>query len=129
MQSQKINLSTDLLDSVQTYFDAMHHCNTEKLNEVFHKKSSLFDVDKGKVFVEPIADFIKNVGERVSPASKNQQLEAEILMIDWLSNNSATVKIRIRALNNIFVDHLGFVKGEGGWKIVSKIWHLEEVIE
>ena len=117
-----------LIDAVQTYFDALYECNIEKLNSVFHETSSLFDVDNGKVFVEPIDSFSKDVGGRVSPASKEQEPEAEILMIDWLSPNCATVKIRIRAHHNVFVDHLGFVNGEDGWQIVSKIWHLEKVI-
>ncbi len=128
MQEQKMNTTTGLLKAVQTYFDALYYCDTKKLNEVFHKSSSLFDVDEGKVFVEPIASFSKDVAGRVSPASKEQQPEAEILMIDWLSPACATVKIRIRAHNNVFVDHLGFVNGENGWQIVSKIWHLEKVI-
>lgn len=128
MQKQKMNSTTDLLNAVQTYFDALHNCDTKKLNAVFHKSSSLFDVDEGKVFTEPIASFSKDVGGRVSPASKGQEPEAEILMIDWLSPACATVKIRIRAHNNVFVDHLGFVNGEDGWQIVSKIWHLEKVV-
>jgi len=56
-------------------------------------------------------------------------MDAAILMIDYLSPLSATVKIRIRAHQNVFLDHLGFVKGENGWQIVSKIWHLEQVID
>lgn len=128
MQKQKKNSITDLLNAVQTYFEALYLCDTKKLNEVFHKSSSLFDVDQGKVFVEPIASFSKDVGGRVSPASKEQEPEAEILMIDWLSPACATVKIRIRAHKNVFVDHLGFVNGEDGWQIVSKIWHLEKVV-
>ncbi len=129
MQIQKMNPSADLTTAVQTYFDALHYCDTELLNKVFHKSSSLFDVDEGKVFVEPIHSFSKDVGGRVSPASKGQEPEAEILMIDWLSSTCATVKIRIRAHNNVFVDHLGFVNGEDGWQIVSKIWHLEKVMD
>ncbi len=128
MQKQNMNSTSDLLNAVQTYFDALYHCDTKKLNKVFHKSSSLFDVDQGKVFVESIASFSKDVGGRVSPASKEQEPEAEILMIDWLSQACATVKIRIRAHNNVFLDHLGFVNGENGWQIVSKIWHLEKVI-
>jgi len=116
------------MKAVQTYFDALYYCDTKKLNEVFHHSSSLFDVDKGQVFVESIASFSKDVGGRVSPASIGQEPEAEILMIDWLSPACATVKIRIRAHSNVFVDHLGFVFGEHGWQIVSKIWHLEKVI-
>ena len=129
MQTQKVNSTTDLQSAVQTYFDALHYCDTELLNTVFHKDSSLFDVDGGKVFVEPIHSFCNDVGGRISPASKGQQQEAEILFIDWLSPSCATVKIRIRAHSNIFVDHLGFVNGENGWQIVSKIWHLEKTMD
>ena len=129
MQKQKMNSISNLLTAIQTYLDALYYCDTKKLNEIFHKNSSLFDADQGKIFVEPIASFSKDVGGRISPASKQQQPEAEILMIDWLSPACTTVKIRIRAHNNVFLDHLGFVKGENGWQIVSKIWHLEKVID
>ncbi|MEM6804804.1 MAG: nuclear transport factor 2 family protein [Bacteroidota bacterium] len=129
MLKQDSNSHTDLLRAVQTYFDALHFCDTQKLEAVFHKSASLFDVDEGKVFVEPIASFSKDVGGRVSPATKGQEPEAEILMIDWLSSAAATVKIRIRAHQQVFVDHLAFVKGENGWQIVSKIWHLEKLLD
>lgn len=119
----------ELLDAIQLYFDALYYCDTSMLNQVFHESSSLFDADEGKLFVEPIASFSNDVGGRVSPASKGQNREDEILMIDWLSPISATVKIRLRAHQNVFVDHLGFVKTEAGWRIVSKIWHLESVVE
>lgn len=129
MLKQKTTSTNDLLDAIQYYFDALYYCDTEKLNKIFHKNSSLFDADNGNIFVESIASFSKDVATRISPASKGQKPETEILLIDWLSSSCATVKIRIRAHNNIFVDHLGFVKGENGWQIVSKIWHLESVIE
>lgn len=118
-----------LLEAVQTYFDSLYFCDVEKLNSVFHESSSLFDADNGKVFVEPIASFMEDVSGRVSPASKNQDREEEVLMIDYLSPISAVVKIRLRAHENVFVDHLSFVKGARGWKIVAKVWHLEKVVD
>ena len=124
-----MNDQSGLLEAVQLYFDALYYCDTEKLNAVFHAASSLFDADEGKIFVEPIESFSADVGGRVSPASKGQAREDEILMVDWLSPSSALVKIRLRAHQNVFVDHPGFVKGPEGWKIVSKIWHLETLIE
>ncbi len=120
---------SDLFAAVHMYFDALYYCDVEKLNTVFHDSSSLFDADEGNIVVESIASFSKDVGGRTSPASQGQAREDEILMVDWLSPISAVVKIRLRAHQNVFVDHLGFVKGEDGWKIVSKIWHLERVIE
>lgn len=120
---------TDLTQAIEIYFEAIHECDTAKLNTVFHPQSSLFDADNGAIFVEPIDSFSDDVAGRTSPASVGQNLDAEILLIDYLSPISATVKIRIRAHKNVFVDHLGFVKGENGWQIVSKIWHLERVID
>ncbi|MFY0596172.1 MAG: nuclear transport factor 2 family protein [Cognatishimia sp.] len=124
-----MNQMNDLIAAIDTYFDAIHECDVEKLNAVFHPQSSLFDADNGNVFVEPIDSFSRDVAGRVSPASVGQDKEAEILMIDYLSPISATVKIRIRAHKNIFLDHLGFVKGENGWQIVSKIWNLERSLD
>lgn len=120
--------TANLLDAVQVYLDSLYFCDAEKLTSIFHQSSSLFDADEGKIFVEPIDSFSNDVARRVSPASKGQTREEEILMVDWLSPVSAVVKIRLRAHENVFVDHLGFVKGESGWKIVSKIWHLESVM-
>ncbi|WP_299896159.1 nuclear transport factor 2 family protein [uncultured Aquimarina sp.] len=128
MQKQKTNSTTALLDAIQMYFDALYYCDIKLLNQVFHKSSSLFDVDQGKIFIEPIDSFSKDVESRLSPADAGQKPEAEILMIDWLSSHCTTVKIRIRAHRNVFVDHLAFVNGENGWQIVSKIWHLEKEI-
>lgn len=124
MQSQ-----TELLNAIQMYFEAIHDCDVTKLNAVFHPASSLFDADNGTIFVEPIESFSRDVAGRTSPASVGQAMEAEVLLIDYLSPLSATVKIRIRAHKNVFVDHLGFLKGENGWQIMSKIWHLERVLE
>ena len=117
-----------LVEAVQLYFDSLYYCDTDMLNAVFHASSSLFDADDGELFVESIESFSADVGGRTSPASKNQDREDEILSIDFLSPVSATVKIRLRAHENVFVDHLGFVKTTNGWQIVSKMWHLEAVV-
>ena len=120
---------TDLFVAINTYFDAIYHCDVKLLDKVFHKASSLFDVDEGALLVDPIASFRHDVDNRPSPASKNQQREEEIILIDWLSKDCAFVKLRLRAHNNVFVDHLSFVKDSDGWCIVSKVWHLERVVE
>ena len=124
-----MTIPAELLDAVQVYFDSLYYCDTKKLNDVFHETSSLFDADGGKIFVEPIKSFSNDVGGRTSPASKGQTREDEILLVDLLSPVSAVVKIRLRAHENVFVDHLSFVNGENGWQIVAKIWHLEKVVE
>ncbi len=117
-----------LLDAIENYFDAIYYCDIDLLDRVFHEGSSLFDVDDGTLLVDPIASFRQDVATRPSPSSKNQTRQEEIMMIDWLSSKCATVKVRLRAHDSIFVDHLCFVESENGWCIVSKVWHLESTV-
>ncbi len=124
-----MNRKEELVAAVQVYLDAIHECDVDKLDAVFHPQSSLFDGDNGKVFVESIASFRADVAGRSSPAARGQKRVEEIIAIDWLSKLSANVKLRLQAHESIFVDHLAFVKGESGWQIVSKIWHLEGTAE
>jgi len=119
----------ELSDAISVYLDAIYYCDVEKLDQVFHEASSLFDADEGKIFVDPIASFRADVRSRPSPAGRNQTRNDEVILIDWLSEISAVVKLRLQAHENVFVDHLSFVKGSDGWKIVSKVWHLESTAE
>lgn len=117
-----------LYKAIDVYLDAIYFCDVDKLDAVFHSAASLFDADEGKIFVDPIASFRQDVATRPSPASVDQPREEEIILVDFLSAKSATVKLRLRAHDNIFVDHLSFVLDENGdWKIVAKVWHLESV--
>ena len=116
----------DLLEAINLYFEGIHECDVSKLKDVFHTESCLFDADKGYIFVEKIDSFLEDVSTRISPASVGQVMKSEVLMIDYLSPISSIVKIRIQTHKNVFVDDLAFVKGQNGWKIVSKVWHLEK---
>ncbi len=128
MPHNKIRSSNvGLLDAVEVYFKALYYCDLNLFDQVFHPASSLFDADEGDTAVDPVADYRDVISKRVSPASKGQDREDEIIMIDWLSDKCATVKVRLRIHENVFVDHLCFVRGREGWRIVAKLWHLEEV--
>jgi hypothetical protein len=115
--------STELLDAVDVYFRALHACDVDLLDSVFHPASSLFDVDKGTVDHYPAWRGV--VANRPSPASVGQDRDDEIIVVDWLSDTAAMVRVRLRVLDSIFVDQLSFVDGADGWRIVAKVWHLE----
>jgi len=114
--------------AVDTYFRALYACDVELLDSVFHPSSTLFDVDEGVVTVDPYPAWREVVASRQSPASIDQVREEEIVNIDWLSEKAATVHVRLRVLDSIFVDLLSFVDGPDGWQIVAKVWHLESTV-
>jgi hypothetical protein len=119
---------TELLTAVETYFRALHACDVVLLDSVFHPASTLFGVDEGPVVVDPYPVWREVVANRPSPASVNQERDEEIVSVTWLSKKAATVHVRLRVLENIFVDHLSFVDGAEGWQIVAKVWHLESKV-
>jgi hypothetical protein len=116
---------TTLRAAVDVYFRALHACDVTLLDSVFHPASTLFDVDEGVVTVDPYPAWREVVANRPSPASVGQEREEEIVAIDWLSETAASVHVRLRVLDSMFVDILSFVDGPQGWQIVAKVWHLE----
>jgi len=121
--------STERLNAaVDVYFRALHACDVTLLDSVFHPASTLFDVDEGVVTVDPYPAWREVVANRVSPASVGQDRSDEIVATDWLSDTAASVRVRLRVLDSVFVDHLSFVDGPDGWQIVAKVWHLERTL-
>ena len=119
---------TELREAVDIYFRALYACDIELLDSVFHPASSLFDVDEGTIVVDPFPDWREVVANRPSPKSVGQDRQEEIVSITWLSEKAASVHVRLRVLNSIFVDHLSLVDGPDGWRIVAKVWHLEATV-
>lgn len=120
---------SELLAAVDVYFRALHGCDVALLDSVFHPASTLFDVDEGVVTVYPYPAWREVVANRTSPASVGQERDEQVLSLDWLSEDAASVRVRLLVLSEVFVDHLSFVRGPDGWRIVAKVWHLERVID
>jgi len=120
---------TSLLEAVDIYFRALYACDTSLIDSVFHPASTLFDVDEGTIVVDPYPAWREVVANRASPASVGQERDEQVLLIDWLSDDAAVVRVRLRVLDSIFVDQLSFVRGPEGWRIVAKVWHLEGTVQ
>ena len=120
---------TALLEAVDVYFRALYACDTALLDSVFHPASTLFDVDEGVVTVDPYPAWREVVANRPSPQSVGQERDEQVLLVDWLSDDAAVVRVRLRVLDSVFVDHLSFVRGPEGWRIVAKVWHLESLLD
>ena len=122
------NRESEVLAAVDIYFRALYACDVTLLDSVFHPASTLFDVDENVVTVDPFPAWREVVANRPSPASVGQERDEEVVNIDWLSDDAASVHVRLRVLDSIFVDLLSFVRGPDGWQIVAKVWHLESTV-
>jgi hypothetical protein len=63
--------------------------------------------------------------KRKSPKSVNAPREDEILMVDFASTTQALVKVRVRVVEKVFIDHLTWHHIDGRWLITSKGFYIE----
>lgn len=120
------NIPPALREAIELYFDALYLCDIGMLSTVFHPAAHLFDADEGRIFVDPIASYKDTILRRTSPASQAAPREDDVIFADLLSDTAATAKVRVRIHDNRFVDHLMFAFDGTRWRIVAKLWHLEE---
>lgn len=118
---------TALLDVVEDYCRALHTTDVDLLDEVFHPSASLFDADSGSLTVDPYASWRRDVDTRPDPASAGLDREDEVVGVTWLSPGSATVVLRIRIFDQVFVDHLSLVLDGERFRVVAKLWTLERL--
>ncbi|PIL17844.1 hypothetical protein P775_22715 [Puniceibacterium antarcticum] len=128
-ESKENETRIELEGAIREYFEAMYRCDEELLMRVFHPSASLFDADDGRIFVDPINCYRDTIKRRKSPESTFAPREDEVLMIDMIPPSAAVVKVRVRIHENRFVDHLMFARDETSWRIVAKLWHLEEIVQ
>lgn len=114
-----------LSEAAQTYMVALHEGDTSKLREVFLPEAHLYASISDELKVMPIAEYIELVGRRDSPASKGDSFSGELISIDFSGPASAVAKVNVAVPPTQFVDLLNFVKTDGRWRIISKIYHIE----
>lgn len=116
-----------LLAAVDDYCRALHATDVALLDQVFHPAASLFDVDDGAVRVDPYWHWRQDVDARPDPASAGHDRIDDVLEVVWLSDDAATVVLRIQIFAQVFVDHLQLVRDGDRFRVVAKTWHLESV--
>ena len=112
-----------LLEANDLYFQALHECNLEKFDKVFHPSCSLFDTDDGALTIVPIAGYREVIAKRTSPMSVGKARDDELISADFLSADTAVTKVRLRIHDKVFIDHLNWAYSDGRFVIVAKLWH------
>lgn len=112
----------------QTYFDAAHEMDADKLADLFHPSSSVSsraragdDID---VSVTPIEKWLEAVRNMTSPKQLGLARRDEILAIDVVGD-LALVKLKLQIPPRYFTDMLSCLRVGGDWKIIQKVTAAE----
>lgn len=112
----------ELAKAMQLYFDGFYDGDVETLKRVFHPDCHLISGAGGSLANEPMETVYARVRGRVSPASAGAPRYDRILSIHLAGPETALVTCRMAVEPKLFTDYLNFVKLDGEWRIVSKVY-------
>lgn len=114
---------------ISDYFDALYHCDTELLQQVFHPRAIYATADETPLLHRTMAEYVPVVAARQSPASRGEERRDAIDEIQLAGDNTAFARVRCRIGKNEFTDFLTFVRDEGRWQIMAKIFEIRPLQE
>jgi hypothetical protein len=112
-------------EAVRTYLDGLYEGDAEKLASVFHPTSSLTTEQEGGVRILPRGQWLELVRGRPAPKAQGLSRHDQILQIDQSSPTTAFVKVKCAIPPRFFTDYLCFLKVEGKWQVVQKVYATE----
>jgi hypothetical protein len=108
------------------YFDALHFCDIDKLQQVFHPRAIYATADETPLLYRTMEDYVAVVAARQSPASRGEQRRDHIDAIALAGANTAFARVRCAIGSRDFVDLLTLIRTEGRWQIIAKVFQIIE---
>lgn len=102
-------------------------CNVgdpEAVKKGFHEDFSLKGINKGKLSVLPISQWIEIINKRKAKGDypPEEKIRFEYPLID-ITGNAAMIKIKyMRGNEHIYTDYLLLLKFSEGWRITDKVY-------
>ncbi|MEN2976060.1 nuclear transport factor 2 family protein [Tistrella bauzanensis] len=111
---------------IQDYFDALYDCDVGKLQRVFHPRAIYATADETPFLYRTMDEYFPVVAARQSPASRGERRRDHIDGIDLAGDNTAVARVRCSIGSRDFVDFLTFVRVDGTWRIIAKVFQITE---
>ena len=103
------------------YFKGLYTGDTALLRTVFHPDAALFAERGGQSYHKRLDDYLDGVAARASPASLGEPYRMRVLAID-VTHDIAMARVHVPALGFNYVNYLSFVRWQGRWVIVNKVF-------
>ncbi|WP_363798948.1 2-hydroxymuconate tautomerase family protein [Lysobacter firmicutimachus] len=115
-----------LTAAMQDYFDGLYRSDSARLRQVLHPRALYATASGGELLTRGMDEYWPVIDARPSPASKGEPREDRIVSIEWIGPVTALVRAECTVRPRRFVDLLTWLKIDGRWWIVSKVFHYDE---
>ncbi len=114
----------DVRAVIAGYFDALYHGDVAAFRRVLHPQARLFSAADGSLVNLDVETYMGMVASRPSSASRHDPRADEIVSVTVASPTTAHARVKDMYLPKRFVNELTFVKIDGRWQIIAKVWHF-----
>ncbi|HRE20761.1 MAG TPA: nuclear transport factor 2 family protein [Rhabdaerophilum sp.] len=115
----------ELVAAMQVYFDGLYHSDTERLNSVFHPEAIYTCATTGDLTRMTMPDYFAMVARREAPAVRRETRTDRVVSIAFAGPVTAHVTATCSIGPKHFTDLLSFVKLNGRWQIIAKVFHYD----
>lgn len=116
---------TAIKHAAQTYLDGLYEGDADKIGSVFHITSALTQCMDGELKITPRDTWLELVRNRPSPQANGLVRDDHVLAIDMAGPGMAFVKLKCQMPPRHFTDLLSFLKIDGRWQVVQKVFMTE----
>jgi len=102
---------------LQEYFNGLYEGDVAKLRNIFHDDAWL----KGNNYRKSRDEWLAAVATRPKPKDEGMDYGFKVMSLD-IVDDQAMAKVDVPLLAAHFIDFLGFLKEDGTWKIVNKMY-------
>jgi len=116
--------TSEIKSVIQNYFNACFESSGERFREVFHDAAHIYSGGEGGALNDRDREaFISYVEARKSSGpTPDFPRQEEILSIDFVDENTAVARVKVRVGGMLFTDILSFIRFDGKWMIISKVY-------
>lgn len=109
------------------YFNGLYYSDAVLLRCVLHPEARYVTATGDELVNIGMGKYLSIIETRVSPASRGEERRDEIVSIDFAGPKTAFAKVHCAVGERYFTDFLTFIKVEGRWQIISKVFHYDIV--
>ena len=116
-----VSIPADLRAAAETYCDAVYFARTEVFEDLCHEKFQMTLIEDGAATFWDKPAYLERVrGRDPFPAPAKY----EFLGMDQSGDEIARVHLKVDVPPVRFEDHLGFVRQDGAWKLLTKVFRV-----
>lgn len=116
----------EVSDTLHLYFDGLYHADADRLAQVFHPAAVYATADETPLLHRGMDAYFAAVRARISPASRGEPRQDYIDAIEFAGDNTALARVRCAIGARGFTDFLTLVREDGKWRIIAKVFQINE---